>query len=178
MQINGVQTIAAGMTADKTTAETAEDITFTSTTANATTTEWNFGDGTIASTATASHQYQSEGVYTVTLTVTNVDGCSSTVQQQVTVTAKSATGIDNLDKEAIRMWSNESNIFIDFGKVKQVKAQIDVYNILGQKLMEDTWTKAGIYTKTLSQVDAAYILVHVNNNGKITTKQLCITGAQ
>ena len=178
VQINGVQTIAAGMTADKTTAETTEDITFTSTTANATTTEWNFGDGTIATTATATHQYQNEGVYTVTLTVTNADGCSSTVQQQVTITSKSATGIANLDKEAIRMWSNESNIFIDFSKVKQVKAQIDVYNILGQKLMEDTWTKAGIYTKTLSQVDAAYILVHVNNNGKITTQKLFITGAK
>ncbi len=178
VQVNGVQTIAAAMTADKNTVETAEDVTFASATANATTIEWNFGDGATAATATATHQYQSEGIYTVSLTVTNADGCSSTVQQQITVTAKSSTGIDNLDKEAIRMWSNESNIFIDFSKVKQVKARIDVYNILGQKVTEDTWTKAGIYTKTLSQVDAVYILVHVNNNGKITTQKLFITGTK
>ncbi len=178
VQVNGVQAIAASMTADKTTVETGEDINFSATANGAVTTDWNFGDGATATTANATHQYQGEGVYTVTLTVTNADGCSSTVQQQVTVTAKSTTGIDNLDKEAIRMWSNESNIFIDFSKVKQVKASIDVYNVLGQKLLEDTWTKSSIYTKTLSNLDAAYILVHVNNNGKITTQKLFITGTK
>ncbi|MFN8287691.1 MAG: choice-of-anchor J domain-containing protein [Chitinophagales bacterium] len=178
VQVNGVQTIAAAMTADKNTVETAQDVTFTSTTANAATTEWNFGDGATATTATATHQYQSEGVYTVSLTVTNADGCSSTVQQTITVTAKEATGINNLDKDAIRMWSNESNIFIDFSKVKQVKASIAIYNVLGQKLLEDTWTKSSIYTKTLSNLDAAYILVHVNNNGKMTTEKLFITGTK
>ncbi len=178
VQVNGVQAIAASITADKITAETGEDINFNAAAGGGVTIEWNFGDGTIATTATATHQYQSEGVYNVTLTVTNADGCSSTVQQQVTIIAKSATVISDLDKEAIRIWSNASDMFIDFSQLKQVKAQIDVYNLLGQKLLEDTWTKSGVYTKTFSNLDAAYILVHINNNGKITAKQLSIAGAQ
>ncbi len=99
VQVNGVNAITAAMAVSTTTVETGEDLTFTNTSANAVSVEWNFGDNTTATTTTATHSYTAEGSYNVTLTVTNADGCSSTVSQMVTVTAKTATGINSFTEE-------------------------------------------------------------------------------
>jgi len=42
---------------------------------------WNFGDGTTSTQANPSHQYNSLGNYTVTLTVSNNQGCTNTFTQ-------------------------------------------------------------------------------------------------
>lgn len=62
--------------ADPTTSET---VVFTNTTTGAVSYLWNFGDGTPASTLqNPSHTYSSFGTYTVTMTATGPNGCTST----------------------------------------------------------------------------------------------------
>lgn len=46
---------------------------------------WNFGDGNTDNTAAPSHIYQAAGNYTITLTVTNSNGCIDSVKKIVTV---------------------------------------------------------------------------------------------
>ncbi len=71
-------------TADKTTSCSVPftvNFTNTSTAGSGTlaTYAWDFGDGGISSSKNPSHTYNSAGVYTVTLTVTNSNGCSTTL---------------------------------------------------------------------------------------------------
>lgn len=40
--------------------------------------QWNFGDGSTSTDENATHTYTDNGIYTVSLTATNADGCSST----------------------------------------------------------------------------------------------------
>ncbi len=53
-------------------------VTFNNTTANITNWSWNFGDGNNGTGASPKHCYTSPGTYSVTLTVTDNNGCTST----------------------------------------------------------------------------------------------------
>ena len=60
---------------------------------------WNFGDPASGSNTSASqnpsHTFSGSGNYTVTLTVTNAAGCTSTVQSNVTVNANPTITVNN-----------------------------------------------------------------------------------
>ncbi len=53
-------------------------VTFNNATANIVTWSWNFGDGSTGTGATPKHCYTSPGTYSVTLTVTDNNGCTGT----------------------------------------------------------------------------------------------------
>lgn len=63
---------------------------FTNTSQNATTYLWDFGDGSVSSAANPTHTYLTDGVYTVTLTATNICGSNSFTQTVTAVTAPQA----------------------------------------------------------------------------------------
>ncbi len=58
---------------------------FESNSTNVSTWNWEFGDGSNATTENATHEYMNPGSYTVTLTVTSPDGCSRTYTLQANV---------------------------------------------------------------------------------------------
>ena len=47
---------------------------------------WDFGDGSTSSLENPSHLYLTTGTFTVSLTVTNVEGCNNTISQEITYT--------------------------------------------------------------------------------------------
>lgn len=49
---------------------------------------WDFGDGQQSNHRDPQHLYAAAGTYTVTLTITNTDGCSNSISHLVTVAAK------------------------------------------------------------------------------------------
>jgi hypothetical protein len=176
LQVNGTAGITAAGSSSTQVAAVNEDITFSSSTANAVTTVWNFGDGTTATTATATHSYAQEGTYTVTLTVTNADGCSSTLQQLITVNNKTTVGINNVtNKASIKLWSNLNKVFIDFSKQKNVEAQITIYDLLGRELSNEPFSKSAIYSKEIVDTEAAYVIVKVIQEGELVTRKLFIS---
>ncbi|MFN2422689.1 MAG: gliding motility-associated C-terminal domain-containing protein [Cryomorphaceae bacterium] len=48
--------------------------------------EWNFGDGTVSTALNPEHQYTNSGAYSITLTVTDENGCTSTAEATISVT--------------------------------------------------------------------------------------------
>jgi hypothetical protein len=134
------------------------------------------GDGTVFSNQpTVAYQYIQPGVYTVTLAVTNADGCVSTTSQLITVTEATATGIVTLTSNGVNIFSFNNTVVVDFGKAKNVDATIDIYNLLGQKLTSEK-TAGNVYAKNISDISAAYVIVRVNNNGVESRKKVFLSG--
>lgn len=52
---------------------------------NVSTRQWNFGDGTTSGESNPVHQYANPGEYTVTLTIQNDQGCTTSQEQQITI---------------------------------------------------------------------------------------------
>jgi len=174
--VNGTAPITANLTSSTSNAETGDDITFTCTTPNTATIEWNMGDGSTFQSSIFNYQYQQAGIYTVTLTVTNADGCSSWTTQTITVSQKVVSGLNNItNKAGINIWSNENNVFIDFSKQIKVDATIEIYNVLGQQLVNEKFARSTIYTKPLNNLAAAYVIVRVKNEGEVKVQRVFIT---
>ncbi|MES1219597.1 MAG: PKD domain-containing protein, partial [Bacteroidota bacterium] len=87
-QIKILPKVTAAFTADKTASCKAPmTVQFTSLTVGATSYKWLFGDSTSSTLQNPSHTYLKNGAYTVTLIVTNSNGCSDTLQQKDYVNA-------------------------------------------------------------------------------------------
>lgn len=78
--------IQAHFTASPLTGNAPLPVDFTnSSSANAVTTDWTFGDGATANSGNPSHTYMNEGEYTVTLLVTSAEGCTDSENLLITV---------------------------------------------------------------------------------------------
>jgi len=176
--VSGAQDITASFSTPSNTATVQSEISFSSTSQNASNYSWNFGDGTIISgLANATHSYTTPGTYNVSLTVTNATGCSSSVSQTITISGI-ATGIGTVTSDVISMWSNAGHIYVDFTQAGKVDAVIRIFDVLGQELSKDKYTSNTVYQKTIDQIDAAYVIVSVKNDDKITTRKLFIANTQ
>ncbi|MGG9961343.1 PKD domain-containing protein [Ferruginibacter sp. SUN106] len=73
---------AAAFTAANTSACQAPlTVSFNNTSAGAATYNWDFGDGSTSTVRNPTHTYNSTGTFTVTLIITNANGCSDTLQK-------------------------------------------------------------------------------------------------
>lgn len=91
----------------------------------------NFGDGssdsdTSAATAKFIHKYTETGVYTVTLTCTNEQGLTSTIEQQIEVIERTLIGQSEV---VVRTTDGKNasgiNVYIDLGTPRQKKLRTD-----------------------------------------------------
>jgi PKD repeat protein len=177
--VGGSQPVVASFAASIVSVQAKDEVTFTSTTQNATGYVWEFGDGSTATGEAATHNYTTEGVYNVKLTATSAAGCISSTSRTETVTSRSATGINNLtDNNKINIWSNANNIYVDFSKIANVNAQIEIFNVLGQSLSNEKFGSSSIYSKQISNLEAAYLIIRVNNNNHITTQKVFVGNAK
>lgn len=148
------------------------DIIFTNTSTDAVSYAWNFGDGTQSSAASPTHTYTSNGTFNVQLISTHLNGCSDTINKQVTI---QHLGLDiNTANASIRVYPNPVSdiLFISNEKMEQLNVQVmDINGRLiyatdqsnNNSLIEiptQTWNK-GLYFVTVS-----------SENGKQATLKL------
>lgn len=174
VQVSGANAADATFTPSATTVEEGEDVVLQANQGGNSTYTWNLGNGTTATGSGVTFAYNTPGVYTVELTVTNAGGCTATSTQIITVNAKVETGIKDVTDGSIKLWSNKNKVYVDFSKLKTDNATVGIYNLIGQELSKEKFNGT-LYIKEVTQLEAGYVLVRVENNGNITTKKLLIT---
>lgn len=132
---------------------TGQSVTFKSTSTVGLQFAWNFGDPTSAANtsqlSSPTHVYTAAGVYTVTLTVTNVaTGCRATTTEQITV-----IGVGNDYTEVFKL-NVAPNPFVGQTKINYVlpenanNVSIEVYDMIGRKVatvISGDYQAAGAY---------------------------------
>ncbi|MBP6731141.1 MAG: PKD domain-containing protein, partial [Chitinophagales bacterium] len=171
---NGAGAVAAVFTPSVNATQTNLPVNFTSSSV-ATSYYWDFGDGTTESGQNVIHSYADTGTYTVTLIVISEGGCSTSSSQTVTV-SQTATGIGTITNGGpISIWSNGGRVYVDFSKQSKVEAEIQVYNVIGQELVNEKFGRSTIYSKPITNIEVGYVIVKVKNAGGFTTKKVLIT---
>jgi hypothetical protein len=173
--VNGPEMITAGFQESSSTVQTGQNVILTSTTTGASTYQWNFGNGTVATGTTTSVSYTQAGVYEVSLSVTSPSGCSSTKTENITVNT-SATGLNNISgANSLKIWSHDNKVYVDFTATQLSDATVIIYDILGQEISNDKVVNNVVYQKEINNIEAAYMIVMVKNDNEITTKKVFIT---
>lgn len=177
IQVDGAPQVTAGFSSMNTVAVN-ERIVFTSTSLNASANVWDFGDGTKATGDQVFHSYEADGVYTVTITAVNGSGCISSASHTITAgrgNVNVATAVDELKENSLAMWSNGSNIVVDFSKMEEVQATVTVYNMIGQQLSFDNVTSSNVFRKDLSNIANGFVIVNVTAGGVVSTRKIFIS---
>jgi PKD repeat protein len=114
---------------------------------------WTFGDGTQAAGSSATHAYGHSGTFSVSLTVTDDDGASTTVSKDVVVTNTAPTARFTLTCSSL-------NCTFDAGPSADGDGTIDTYvwsfgdgSTGGGKTVGHTYGRAGNYAVALTVTD-------------------------
>ena len=88
-----------------------------------------------------------------------------------------AAGItDVVANNNLNIFSADNRVLVDFTKLKNVDATIQIFNILGQELSNETYRSSDTYVKAIENVEAAYVIVKVRMaDGSVVGKKLFIT---
>ncbi len=111
-------------------------VSFTSTSQNATSYSWNFGDGNTSNEENPTHTYAAPGTYTVSLAASN--NCGTTIFEQ-TITLTSGTGEASWLK-GFKLFPNpNAGIFaIEMSGLPQDEVEFTLFNALGQQIKRET----------------------------------------
>ena len=148
---------------------------------------WSFGDGEVATTAAPTHTYNIVGDYTVTLRVSDAQGCADTLAKAAYVKVLAANDPTHPDE------TTDADVFIPtaftpnndgVNDVFLVRGEgltnftLQIYNVWGEKLFDATdqqfgWD--GMHPNGTCALNGAYVYIttFVNSAGKKRT----ITGA-
>lgn len=152
-------------------------VTFTNTSTDYVSSQWNFGDNTAWSNNTnPTHTYLADGVYTVTLTVFNDCG-SITINQEVTVLG---TGVEELPQgQNLTIAPNPSNgqFALTFSSVTNQNVNIRFLNVNGQMVAEDfVGNVSGSVKRTYdySHLSKGVYMIQIVTNENVITRRIIL----
>jgi hypothetical protein len=171
--VNGSNPISASINASSTLVMVDEIVTLTANSTNASEYVWNFGDGnTQTGSANVVHAYDAEGTYNVTLTASNSD-CNSEVTKIIKVN-NNATGLNGTAASNLNIYGQGERVVIEFNKWGGDKADIFMYNTLGQRMESLTGvsTLKGRQELYIADIKPGYYFIQVVSNGKTQGKKV------
>jgi len=156
---------------------------FTNNSQNASTYNWDFGDGNLSTVANPSHKYSSPNDYLVTLTAVN-QTCGDVSSSSIFVKAYSGVASPTLQSVAsiagadnnIKIGKDANGVYVQFNYDKNTKGTVSVTNVLGQilvapKTIEGTTERFYIDVNVKDQL----LFVTVTTGEKRVTERLLST---
>jgi PKD repeat protein len=137
----GAHTPAADFTADVTTINEGETVTFTDlSTNNPTSWAWTFEGGEPATSIEESPTvtYATPGTYAVTLTTSNAAGTSPAINKAGYIVVEEVLGMENPLKGMVSLYPNptQGNVTIDITGEAGNDVSVEVFDMLGRKVSE------------------------------------------
>jgi hypothetical protein len=133
---------------------------------------WDFGDGNTSTDEDPSHTYAADGTYTVCLTVTDENGCTSEFCTDVTV-ADIPTSIAEAVDRSMHVYPNPSNgeFVVEINGV-DAAVQLNVLDLSGRMVYTEGAVLNGNFRKDLNLDMAAgtYLLQIATEEGLVTRK--------
>jgi len=136
----------ASFSTSKTEVDIEEVVTFTNTTVNAETYNWNFGDGNTSTLVSPTHKYTTAGTYTVTLTAESKNGKKTDVTT-ATIKVKATNGLtyNNTNYPLTKAY------FLNYGAIGGNPNSYNFHIILADNGINfDTFTGQGNYVYLLA----------------------------
>ncbi len=93
---------------------------------------WDFGDGNTSTVTNSSHTYAATGSYTVTLTITTVEGCSSTTSTSINITT---SGVGNLNSDNFNVYALDHRLLVECPSGQSGAISITVMDAIGRNLV-------------------------------------------
>jgi len=94
---------------------------------------WDFGDGTTSNSREVAHIYEQSGIYEVTLTTFDANGCSGTITESISYTA---VGISSLPLTQIGVYPNPTQgVFSIQKKTTAGNMVVSLYDVKGQLIV-------------------------------------------
>lgn len=136
---------------------------FTSSSTNATSWSWDFGDGGTSTQENPSHTYTSNGNFSVELCAGNTCDTNCTTQSITILTV----GVSELSGSAISIYPNptKNNIFIDglYGDNTIKNKEIKIVDVLG-KVVFRSIVNSPLYTIDVSSFNKGLYFISLDNN--------------
>ena len=136
--------------------------TFTNSSSNATTYNWDFGDGEISTLTNPIHSYAYDGTYTVTLIASNVCG-SDTTSFVVNIYT---TSIQESETGSIRIYPSiiSKNGTIKIIGLNKTESRYEIFNTLGQSVISGYVSSDNTITLTQKASGVFYLVINSQEN--------------
>lgn len=139
---------------------------FNNTTANGVAYLWNFGDGTSSTAMNPTHIYATSGQWTVTLEVTNAQGCASTSSSIVN---SSVLSVNEIAASNFVVYPNPVASSFTIESDKALNSEITIISITG-KIVKKAHLTNGQATINIQELQRGSYFVQIQENNTIQTK--------
>lgn len=133
---------------------------------------WDFGDGSpLNNSATPSHSYTANGVYTVSVTISNICG-SETFTKQVECDDGTGIGDINIDNKVMKLYPNPTADFVTIENNSQLNMEtITVMNVLGQVVYKDAAQSSTKHRMNVSKLASGVYTVQIQTNEGVVIRK-------
>lgn len=148
-----------------------QDIQFFTSESNATQINWDFGDGsTITGVANPTYFYLYPGVYIAKVNCSNSFGC--VVSSDTTMYIESATSVNTIDGNTVKVITDLSNIRIDIDNVSGSDYNYAIYDIAGQLIKSGPVTNSDMILDMSARAAGAYVVTLRSSTASLSQKVL------